>query len=198
MSRVNNDSYDLVCELHLNASKLHHARGCEVLYKSEKGKQTAQQILNRLTRVFGNRGVQKRDNLYMLNSVKPTAVMLETFFCDNSADCALAERADVALLIAEGIHGGDIISVQDRPSKRTCLIRYAIQGADRVRSQYGRMSENLVKELRKKDIDAFITIADLGQMFYRVQVGAFSVKENAVVMQQILREAGYDSVIIRG
>ncbi len=197
LSRVNNDSYDLVCELHLNASKLHHARGCEVLYKSEKGKQTAQQILNRLTRVFGNRGVQKRDNLYMLNSVKPTAVMLETFFCDNSADCALAERADVALLIAEGIHGGDIISVQDRPSKEPVSsgMLYRVQtGAFTVREN----AENLVKELRKKDIDAFITIADLGQMFYRVQVGAFSVKENAVVMQQILREAGYDSVIIRG
>ena len=75
----------------------------------------------------------------MLNSVKPTAVMLETFFCDNSADCALAERADVALLIAEGIHGGDIISVQDRPSKEPVS----------------------------------------SGMLYRVQTGAFTVRENA-------------------
>ncbi len=63
---------------------------------------------NRLAAVFKNNGIQKRDDLYMLNGTKPTAIMLETFFCDSSADCALAEKTDVALLIAEGIHGGKI------------------------------------------------------------------------------------------
>lgn len=108
VTKVNEDTYDLVCELHLNASKLHNVRGCSVLYKSEAGKQIAQRVQDSLSRVFKNNGIQKRDNLYMLNSTKPTAIMLETFFCDSSADCELAEKTNVPLLIAEGIHGGTI------------------------------------------------------------------------------------------
>ena len=196
LSRVNSGGYDLVCELHLNASRFHNARGCEVLYKSEKGKQVAQRILDRLTTVFGNRGVQRREDLYMLNRVKPTAVMLETFFCDSSDDCTLAEKTDVALLIAEGIHGSHISLTPDRPAEGlfSSGMLYRVQtGAFTVCKN----AEALKKELQEKDIDAFITVADLGKLFYRVQVGAFSVRKNAVNMQKVLRKAGYDAVIVR-
>lgn len=117
--KVNAVGYDLVAELHLNASKLHNASGCSVLYKSEAGKQIAQKVQSSLSTVFKNNGIQKRDDLYMLNSTKPVAIMLETFFCDSSSDCEKADKTDVALLIAEGIHGGKIAvsGTSDNPTQ---------------------------------------------------------------------------------
>lgn len=55
----------------------------------------------------------------------------------------------------------------------------------------------LLTELKKKGFDAFITTVDLGQLYYRVQVGAYSVKANALAMQQKLKKAGYDAVIMQ-
>ncbi len=194
LQRVNSSGYDLVCELHLNATALHNVRGCEVLYKSEKGKKFAQQVLARLEAVFKSRGVQKRDNLYMLNGTKPVAIMLETFFCDNSADCALAEQTDVALLIAEGIHGGSIAHGQQASTD-------PVPSGMLYRVQTGAFSkkenaDKILKELKKKGFDAFITTVDLGHLIYRVQVGAFDNKDNAEALKQKLRKAGYDSVVM--
>ena len=197
LQRVNNGGYDLMCELHLNASKLHNARGCLVLYKSENGRRIAQQVQNRLATVFKNNGVQKRDNLYMLNGTKPTAIMLETFFCDSSADCALAENTDVALLIAEGIHGGSIggHGQHDPADPVPSGMLYRVQaGAFTI----WKNAEKMKAELQKKGFkDAFITTVDLGQLFYRVQIGAYSVKSNAVAMKKKLQTAGFDALIVQ-
>lgn len=193
LARVNNGGYDLAVELHLNASNLHNARGCEVLYKTESGRKIAQQIQNRLATVFKNRGIQKRTNLYMLNSTKPTTIMLETFFCDNSADCALAEKTDVARLIAEGIHGGQISQSPDKPSEPAPSgILYRVQtGAFRNRKN----AEKLKADLEKKGFDTFIATADVDGLIYRVQVGAFSQKANAATMVNRLKSAGFDAFI---
>lgn len=196
LQRVNSGGYDLVAELHLNASALHNARGCETLYNSEKGKKIAQQIQTRLATVFRNRGIQKRNNLYMLNSTKPTAIMLETFFCDSSADCALAEKTDVAHLIAEGIHGGSIANGQHESAdpELTGMLYRVQTGAFTV----WRNAEKMKAELQKKGFgDAFIATVDLGQLFYRVQVGAYSVKSNAENMKKKLQQAGFDALIVQ-
>ncbi len=196
LQRVNSGGYDLAVELHLNASALHNARGCETLYNSEKGKKIAQQILDRLATLFKSRGIQKRSGLYMLNSTIPTTVMLETFFCDSSADCALAEKKDVALLIAEGIHGGTITcESQEGTDPAPSGMLYRVQtGAFTI----WKNAEKMKAELQKKGFrDVFITTADLGQLFYRVQVGAFSVKANAEAMKKKLQKAGFDAVIVR-
>ena len=142
--------YDLVVELHLNASMQHNGRGCEVLYQSEKGKLIAQSIQTQLATVFKDRGIQKRENLYMLAQTKAPAVIVESFFCDSTADCKIAEKTDVAMLIAQGIHGASI---------------------------------------RPKDTDP--------ESLYRVQVGAYAQKSNAEHMKKKLKEAGYDSTIVR-
>ena len=195
LQRVNSGGYDLAVELHLNASALHNARGCETLYNSEKGKKIAQQIQTRLATVFRNRGIQKRSGLYMLNSTTPTTVMLESFFCDSSADCALAAKTDVALLIAEGIHGGVINGQQGSADPAPSGMLYRVQtGAFTV----WKNAERMKTELQKKGFrDAFITTVDLGQLFYRVQVGAFSVKSNAEAMKKKLQKAGFDAVIVQ-
>ena len=190
--KANSGGYNLVAELHLNASALHNARGCEVLYYSESGKAVAQHIQDKLSTVFKNRGIQKRTGLYMLKSTKPTAVMIESFFCDSSADCDLAEKTDVALLIAEGIHGGDIAAAPE--ADRPIGILYRVQtGAFAVKEN----AQRLLDELEDKGYDAFITTVDLsGRILYRVQVGAFSVRSNAENMRDNLKAAGYDAIIV--
>lgn len=191
--KANSGGYDLVAELHLNASAPHNARGCEVLYISDAGKKVAQRIQAKLATAFKDRGIQKRTGLYMLKSTKSTAVMIESFFCDNSADCELAEKADVALLIAEGIHGGDIAAVPDE--ERPTGVLYRVQtGAFAVREN----AERLLEELRRKGYEAFITTVDMGgQLLYRVQVGAYSIRANAERMRDKLLEEGYDAIVLK-
>lgn len=106
LNLVNSGGYDLIIELHLNAASA-NAKGTEVLYKSDAGKKYAHKIQKQLSTVFTNRGIKKRDDLYMLNSTKPTALILETFFCTNKSDYkkgkGLAKRKKLAGLVAKGI-----------------------------------------------------------------------------------------------
>lgn len=50
--KVNAGGYDLVAELHLNASVLHNGCGSEVLYISGAGKEVAQRIQKKLAAVL--------------------------------------------------------------------------------------------------------------------------------------------------
>lgn len=97
--------YDLVIELHLNAAGTKTAEGCEVLYKSAKGKKFADNIQKQLAKVFKNRGTVKRDDLYMLNQTKAPAIILETFFCTNPKEWkyAVEHKEKIGKLIANGI-----------------------------------------------------------------------------------------------
>lgn len=103
---INTGSYELVMELHLNAASP-SANGCEVLYVSDKGREYASAIQKRLATIFRDRGIVKRNDLYMLNSTNPPAILIETFFCTNRSDYkkgkGLKKRKKLAKLIAEGI-----------------------------------------------------------------------------------------------
>ena len=85
LSRINEVNYDLVMEIHLNSAQP-SAHGTEVLYVSSKGKGYAEKIVKALGEVYTNRGAKKRTDLYILNGTKPTAVLLELFFCTNRED----------------------------------------------------------------------------------------------------------------
>lgn len=103
----NKGGFDLAAELHLNAFN-GKAKGTEVYYKTSKGKVYAERVNAKLATVFKNRGAQNRTNLYMLNSTKAPAILIEVFFCDNADDCAIAAAAGpdkIGRLIAEGIAG---------------------------------------------------------------------------------------------
>ncbi len=191
LKRENAGNYDFVAELHLNASALHNGKGCEVLYKSEKGKVFAERIQKQLATVFKDRDIKKSTSLYMLNGTTAPANIIESFFCDNSADWALAEKTDVALLIAQGIHGGEIARKPDRPVVTGIL--YKVQtGAFRKKKN----AERLLKELQNKGYSAFITTVDVDGLLYRVQVGAYSIKDNAEKMRAKLLSAGFDAIIV--
>ncbi|MBY2477539.1 N-acetylmuramoyl-L-alanine amidase [Clostridioides difficile] len=112
--RVNSGGYDLLIELHLNSSGV-GAFGTEVFYYSEKGKEYAQRVVDKLSKPFirkkgdkevGNRGAKLDKGLYILNSSKPTAILIESFFCDNKEDCEKAKKfgyEGIAKLIVEGV-----------------------------------------------------------------------------------------------
>ncbi|MBH7179343.1 N-acetylmuramoyl-L-alanine amidase [Clostridioides difficile] len=112
--KVNSGGYDLLIELHLNSSGV-GAFGTEVFYYSEKGKEYAQRVVDKLSKPFirkkgdkevGNRGVKLDKSLYILNSSKPTAILIESFFCDNKEDYEKAKKLGhegIAKLIVEGV-----------------------------------------------------------------------------------------------
>lgn len=105
LNRVNNGQYDLVIELHLNASANPSVEGCEVLYLSNRGRLYAIDVQKQLSTVFKSRGIKKREKLYMLNQTVPVAIMLETFFCTNKKEWSWARlhKRKIAKLIADGI-----------------------------------------------------------------------------------------------
>lgn len=99
------NAYDLIIELHLNASDNSNAKGTEVLYISEKGKAYAKRVQANLSKVFNDRGIKLRTNLYMLSQTKPVCIMLETYFCTNKKEWHYARlhKGYLAKLIADGI-----------------------------------------------------------------------------------------------
>lgn len=84
-----NKNYKAVAELHFNASAHHTAQGSEVLffYKSIKGREYAEIVLDEIIREFGlrNRGVKgiSSGNGYgFLKKTKAPAILVEPFFGD--------------------------------------------------------------------------------------------------------------------
>ena len=103
---INSGNYDLVIELHLNAASS-EAHGTEVLYKSNDGKKYASAIQKQLSTVFSDRGIKNRNDLYILNGTKPTAILIETFFCTSKDDYkkakGLVKRTKLAELVRKGL-----------------------------------------------------------------------------------------------
>ena len=103
--RLNSVKYDLVVELHLNASEILTANGTEVFYytNSKEGKKIAVQVQKQLATLFRDRGVKQTNNLYILRDTKAVAILVESFFCTNKSDYKKANYKKVASLISDGI-----------------------------------------------------------------------------------------------
>lgn len=106
LGRVNGKGYDLVVELHLNASASKMPSGTECIYKSDAGKKYATAINKGLATLLKSRGVKKDTRgLYMLNGTDCPAVICEVFFCTSPFDyniCkGLSGRKKVAKAIAK-------------------------------------------------------------------------------------------------
>ena len=84
---ANKGGYDLVAELHLNsAGPTAHGSECFYYPGDTKGKAIADRFCRDMeTKGFTNRGA-KTQQLYMIYETKPTAVLFESFFCDNQGD----------------------------------------------------------------------------------------------------------------
>ncbi|TFZ99670.1 N-acetylmuramoyl-L-alanine amidase [Clostridioides difficile] len=129
--RVNAGGYDLLIELHLNASD-RQGKGSEVLYYSNKGLEYATRICKKLGTVFKNRGAKLDKSLYILNSSKPTAILIESFFCDNKEDYEKAKKLGyegMAKLIVEGVLNKSIESNEVKQMYKHTIV---YSGDDRV------------------------------------------------------------------
>ena len=115
---LQNDDLGLVCEtsnewgadifvsLHCNAFNT-EARGTETLYKSFNGQRLAGDIQSQIIRSVNtvDRGVKKRDDLWVLNGTDATAVLVEMAFIDNEQDHAMLSNDldTIVRAIARGI-----------------------------------------------------------------------------------------------
>lgn len=97
---------DIFVSLHCNAFNT-VARGTETLYKSYNGQQLAQliqdQIINSINTV--DRGIKKRDDLWVLNRTDAVAVLVEMAFIDNDEDLEILNNDldTIVRAIARGI-----------------------------------------------------------------------------------------------
>lgn len=106
-NKANAHTVDLDVSIHLNyynGSK----KGTEVLvYKlGGKAEQYAKNIVNSISELgYTNRGVKVRNDLYYLKHTKNTALLIETFFCDNQEDVNRYNLDAMANAIVKGIIG---------------------------------------------------------------------------------------------
>lgn len=132
---ANAKDYDLVIQLHLNASTPNRATGCEVWYypSSAMGMQYANSVCKKLGTVWVNRGIKDSKTLYWLRKTSSPAILIESFFCDNAGDYQIAIKLGLdahAKLIVEGILGKDITTDNSRYS--VLIGNYDKKGAVKV------------------------------------------------------------------
>ena len=187
---ANEAGVDFFVSIHRNSfPRPNEVNGVESLVYNKEGikYEMAQNINEQLETVgFVNLGVQARPNLVVLKRTRMPAVLVEVGFINSDVDNQLfdANFDDIARAIADGIL--DTLNA-GHPEEN---VRYSVQtGAFRNR----RYAENLLQELQEMEFPARI---EMGNGFYRVQVGSFSTLNEAAMMEQRLKRAGYPTVIV--
>lgn len=106
-TKANAHTVDLDVSIHLNCYN-GTAKGTEVLvYKlGDKTEQYAKNIVNEIASLgYTNRGVKVRTDLYYLKNTINTAILIETFFCDNQEDVDRFNLDAMANAIVKGLTG---------------------------------------------------------------------------------------------
>lgn len=117
---------ELFCSIHCNAAN-GAAHGTETLVYSGAGAaaEVAQRVQAAIVSRLGtaDRGVKERPGLYVLKHTEMPAILVETAFIDNEADCWLLKSRpdDFAAAIAEGITGGKIEETEGNNVAQTVI-----------------------------------------------------------------------------
>lgn len=140
---------------------------------------------------FVNLGVKARPNLIVLRRTKMPAVLVEVGFINSNTDNTLFDQNfdAIAQAIADGILQTLSTSGSTSPEQNTYTYRVQT-GAFRNPMYANRM----LNELLEQDFPAAITEGD---GLFRVRVGQFDNLDDASEMEQRLRRAGYQTVIVR-
>ena len=173
--KCNSHSVDLDVSIHFNAGAKDIAgngqtTGVEayIFSNSSKAKTFAEKIVNAIAGIgFKNRGVKINRKLYFLTKTKAAALLLECCFVDDKDDVFLYDYKSMADAIVFGITGQ---KYQEQPTE--------ITDDDTCTSG----SETSVGD---KD------------SLYRVQVGAYRNKDNAIALKEKLKAAGFDAAIAK-
>ena len=178
---------DFFVSIHRNAFPTPNtASGVETLVYNDEGikAEVAENINAELAEIgFNNLGVKERPNLVVLKRTNMPAVLVEAGFLDNEADNALfdANFDAVAQAIADGITN-TLGTEQPR--------LYKVQvGLFRL----PRNAERLKEELAMEGFDSYIAQED---GYYKVFSGVFENIDNARRQEQLLKEAGYATLIV--
>jgi N-acetylmuramoyl-L-alanine amidase len=147
--KANEKAYDVVVQIHFNASNSASANGTEVLYRSSKGKVYAQRVQDKLKTVFKDRKIKhdindlKRD-LGWLRLTNSPAILIETCFVSSKSDTDkyIADKEKISRLIAEGITG-QTIKENSNPSPATgnnklyavCVGAYSNENAKKMQQE---------------------------------------------------------------
>lgn len=196
---ANNAGVDFFVSIHRNSYPTDNAvSGVESLVYNLSGikLQMAENINSQLEAVgFVNLGVKARPGLVVLRRTRMPAVLVEVGFINSDTDNYLFDNNfdDIALAIADGIL--DTLGVDTEPGvpvdQGGASQGYTVQaGAFRN----GTYADRLQSELVSQDFPAAVS---QGNGLYRVTVGTFPTLDEAVRMEQRLKRAGYQTVIIR-
>ena len=135
---------------------------------------------------FVDLGVKARPNLIVLRRTKMPAVLVEAGFINSNTDNMLFDANFQA--IAQAIADGIIETLAVQPE--TLESRYSVQVGAFRNCNY---AEDLQEELMEMDFPARI---ERGDGFFRVRVGDFRTIDEASGLEQRLKRAGYQTVIV--
>lgn len=104
---ANNCNADIFVSVHHNASSNKSARGFEVLYypTSKEGQELAQCVQTTIIEKLNlkDRGIKKRDNLYVLKNTKMPAILIEVGFISNPTEEKLLNQDGFQQLMTQYI-----------------------------------------------------------------------------------------------
>ena len=175
VKKCNANDVDLDISIHFNATggtlpADGKTTGTEVyIYKEDSEAKTyAESVCNAIASLgFKNRGVKVNSKLYVLRKTNAPAMLIECCFVNDKDDVALYDYKEMASAIVYGITG----QAYEEPEN---------QERDDEASEAGASTAN----------------GD-SKALYRVQVGAYSVKDNANNMAKKLKAAGFDAIVVK-
>lgn len=175
VNACNAHTVDLDVSIHFNAgagdkSGNGKTTGTEVYVYStaSKAKAYAEKVCAAIADLgFKNRGVKTSTTLYFLRKTKAPSMLIECCFVDDKDDVQLYDYQSMASAIVYGITGQKVT----QPAEIESDDEASASGAE-------------------------TTTGDAKQI-YRVQVGAYSIKNNAESMQTKLKKAGFDAVVVK-
>lgn len=188
---ANDAEADFLVSIHRNAMPVPGTgSGIEVLVFEDKGVQgmLAKNIGEALSKTgFTNLGTVERPGLVVLRRTKIPSVLVEAGFIDNEEDNKLFDQNFEA--IAQAIADGILKSVKEQQEMR--VEYYQIQvGAYKVHT----LAEEQANVLKAQGFPAFVVYED---GLYKVRVGAFRNIDNAVRMEQSLRQYDYSTFMVK-
>lgn len=194
---ANQSDADLFLSLHRNAMPVPGtASGIESLVFSDEG--TAGLLAHNINRELASvgwkdLGVIDRPGLIVLRQTRMPAVLVEAGFIDNPEDNAFfdANMATTADAIADGVlRTFEELEEQPAASGEQPGFYMVQTGIYRNREN----AERELRELEEQGIPGFLVAKD---GLYYVRAGAFRELSNAVERERLLRQLGFNTVIVR-
>lgn len=190
---ANNAGVDFFVSIHRNSFPTdNQVMGVESLVYDLSGikYEMAQNINDQLETVgFVNLGVKARPNLIVLRRTNMPAVLVEAGFINSDTDNMLFDNNfnDIALAIADGILDTlNSLGPAGVPSENFYRVQVGL-------FRNPNNARRLMEELMEQDFPAYVD--DSGPLL-SVLVGGFDNLEDAVQLEQRLKRAGYETLVV--